>query len=132
MAATATIPNGIESSTHDVTFTPSSRGALVLGADYRGLGVVRSLGRRGIPVWVLTRPGATLAAHSRYARRALSWEAGDIDGLLALAARHALDGWALFPTTDEAAALVGRHHALLGERFTLTSPPWDVVRWAYD
>src|SRR5258708_24447608 len=30
-------------------------GALVTGADYRGLGIVRSLGRRGIPVWVLKR-----------------------------------------------------------------------------
>ena len=107
-------------------------GALVLGADYRGLGVVRSLGRRGIPVCVLTHPGETLAAHSRYARRARAWEPGDVDGLLALAAEHGLDGWALFPTTDEAAALVGRHHARLGERFTLTSPSWDVVRWAYD
>ena len=26
---------------------------MVLGSDYRALGVVRSLGRRGIPVWVL-------------------------------------------------------------------------------
>ncbi|MDT4912917.1 MAG: hypothetical protein QOC66_2045, partial [Pseudonocardiales bacterium] len=28
-------------------------GALVLGADYRGLGIVRSLGRRAVPVWVV-------------------------------------------------------------------------------
>src|SRR5947209_625203 len=29
-------------------------GAVVIGGDYRGLGIVRSLGRHGIPVWVLT------------------------------------------------------------------------------
>src|SRR5438094_6366390 len=29
------------------------QGALVIGGDYRGLGIVRSLGRRKIPVWVL-------------------------------------------------------------------------------
>src|ERR687886_653112 len=28
-------------------------GAVVIGANYRALGVVRSLGRHGIPVWVL-------------------------------------------------------------------------------
>ncbi len=28
---------------------PAPAGALVLGADYRALGVVRSLGRRGVP-----------------------------------------------------------------------------------
>jgi len=32
-------------------------GALVTGADYRGLGIVRSLGRRGIPVWVMKQDG---------------------------------------------------------------------------
>jgi predicted ATP-grasp superfamily ATP-dependent carboligase len=107
-------------------------GAIVLAADYRGLGVVRSLGRHGIPVCVLTQPGDTLAAHSRYARRTVPWTPGDVDGLLALADEHDLDGWALFPTTDEASAVIGRHYHRLEERFTLTSPPWDVVRWAYD
>ena len=28
-------------------------GALILGSDYKALGIVRSLGRHGIPVWVL-------------------------------------------------------------------------------
>lgn len=108
-------------------------GALVLGADYRGLGVVRSLGRRGVPVWVLTQPGETLAAHSRYARRALrapAEEPGRGDALLELAAE--IPGWALVPTTDEDAALVARRHAELGARYTLTSPDWRTLRWAYD
>src|SRR5437660_4941052 len=39
-------------------------GALITGADYRGLGIARSLGRRGIPVWLLKRPGHHLAAVS--------------------------------------------------------------------
>src|SRR5947207_2014310 len=52
-------------------------GALVTGADYRGLGVVRSLGRRGIPVWVLKRSGHRLAAASRFACRSLIWPTGD-------------------------------------------------------
>ena len=36
-------------------------GALVLGADYRALGVVRSLGRRGVPVWVIRDGGDAVA-----------------------------------------------------------------------
>ena len=47
-------------------------GALITGADYRGLGVARSLGRRGIPVWLLKRPGHRLAAASKYARNSES------------------------------------------------------------
>jgi D-aspartate ligase len=103
-----------------------SPGALVLGADYRGLGVVRSLGRRGVRVWVLKRPGETLAAHSRYAERSLCVP----DDLLALAGE--IPGWALIPTTDEDAAMLARRHAELSAAFTVTTDPWETLRWAYD
>src|SRR5260370_7981043 len=43
-----------------------SVGALVMDADYRGLEVVRSLGRRGIPVWVLEHGDQLLATLTRY------------------------------------------------------------------
>ncbi len=41
-------------------------GALVLGGDYRGLGVVRSLGRRRVPVAVLHQADEPLAGLSRF------------------------------------------------------------------
>jgi predicted ATP-grasp superfamily ATP-dependent carboligase len=110
-------------------------GAVVIGGDYRALGVVRSLGRRGIPVWVL-KDEHGLAATSRYTRRTLPWppiaESRQIDYLLDLGAQHRIDGWVLFPSGDEAAALLAHHHAVLSERFRLTVPPWEVTRWAYD
>jgi predicted ATP-grasp superfamily ATP-dependent carboligase len=110
-------------------------GALVLGADYRGLGVVRSLGRRGVPVWVLKEEGEPLASTSRYARRSLPWPVGGEDRvafLCDLAQSEGIEGWALVPTADETAALVARHHDELGKHFSLTVAPWDVVRRAYD
>src|SRR5207248_304767 len=97
--------------------TPEIAGALVMAADYRGLGVARSLGRRGIPVWVLKQGGHLIAATSRYVRRSIPWPAVDdrkgIDLLLGLAARHNLDGWVLFPTDDHAVALTSRYHEIL-------------------
>ena len=111
------------------------RGAIVMGAEYRGLGVVRSLGRRGIHVCVLTEPGDRLASVSRYARTRRQWPRRGRDSrveFLRGLADNGYAGWALFPTTDAAAALIARHHAELAERFTLTSPPWEVLRWAYD
>jgi D-aspartate ligase len=111
-------------------------GALVVGAEYRGLGVVRSLGRRGIPVWVLEHGDDVLASRSRYASRSLRLPEDDDDAqvrfLLELAEREGVEGWTLFPTGDETAALVARHHAALAARFVLTTPPWDTLRWAYD
>jgi predicted ATP-grasp superfamily ATP-dependent carboligase len=115
--------------------TLEDAGALVIGGDYRGLGIVRSLGREGIPVWVLTDEHL-LAATSRYARRSLPWPATDeaqrVNYLLDLGVRHRLDGWALFPTGDEAVALLARNHTELKKQFRLTIPPWEEICWAYD
>ena len=111
-------------------------GAIVMGGDYRGLGVVRSLGRHGIPVWVLHEGGQLLATLSRFTRRSVPWPHGDeaerVGFLVDLASRNGLEGWALFPTGDEAAALVARHHAELSNWYRPTTQPWDVLRWAYD
>jgi predicted ATP-grasp superfamily ATP-dependent carboligase len=102
-----------------------------VGADYRALGAVRSLGRHGVPVWVLRHGEDRLAGLSRYAQRTIPL----VDGagfLLDLADRHGLNGWTLFPSGDETAAMVARSHEQLGERYRLTTPPWAVTRYAYD
>ena len=128
----AALTRALTGQSHVVT----PRGAVVMGGDYRGLGVVRSLGRRGIPVWVLHEDGQRLATLSRYARRSLPWRPGDdaerVGFLLGLASENRLDRWVLIPTGDESASLVARHHTELAERYRLTTPPWDILRWAYD
>lgn len=109
---------------------------MVLGSDYRALGVVRSLGRRGIPVLVVSHGDDRLAARSKYARKTVDLPEGgpqpQVDFLLRLASRESLGGWALIPSADESAALVARNADALGERYTLTTPGWDVMQWAYD
>jgi D-aspartate ligase len=112
-------------------------GAVVTGASYRALAVVRSLGRRGVPLRVVRSDEHALAAASRYAGPRLAWpEGGDeqahVDYLCRLADREGVRGWVLIPTHDEEAALVARHHEVLGERYRLTTPPWDTLRTAYD
>lgn len=113
----------------------ASGGALVLGGDYWGLAIVRSLGRRGVPVWVLG-DSASLASFSRYARRTLPWPMGSEerqrDYLLELARRWGLVGWTILPLGDETAALLAREHAALSERFLLPASGWETLRWACD
>lgn len=136
MSATATIPNLIESSAQAVAVSPAACGALVMGADYRALGVARSLGRRGIPVWIINQGGHLVASASRYVRRRLPWPAADdqarLDYLLALCAEHHLDGWMLIPTDDYTVGLVSRNHASLSSKYHLTVPPWERLQWACD
>jgi predicted ATP-grasp superfamily ATP-dependent carboligase len=133
MIASAAAPSGKAQPT--LPHLKAAEGALVIGGDYRALGVVRSLGRRGIPVWVL-RDDHAIAASSRYSRRNLHWpavnEAEQANYLLDLAAHDGIDGWVVFPSGDEAAALLAHHHARLSAHYRLTVPPWEVTRWAYD
>ncbi len=112
-------------------------GALVIGGDSRALGIARSLGRRGIQVWVIDEGDYLVARRSRYVARSLPWpgdvgEAEQAGFLVALADEHDLHGWTLFATSDETAALVARHHAALADPFRLTTPPWEQTRLAYD
>src|SRR5262249_8196788 len=55
-----------------------------------------------------------------------------LDFLLALATREGINGWALFPTSDEAVTLISRHHQLLRHYYRLTTPPWDRLQWGCD
>ena len=114
----------------------SREGALVIGGDYKSLGVVRSLGRHGIPVWVLT-DDHLLAGCSRFCQRAIPWpatgEADQVAFLLDLAKDNALDGWTLFPASDETAALLARNRDALAQRYRLSIlAPWETLQHAYD
>jgi predicted ATP-grasp superfamily ATP-dependent carboligase len=114
-----------------------SSGAVVTGASYRALAVVRSLGRRGVPVRVVRSDEHAVATASRYAGPRLQWpEAADdearVDYLIRLAESEPLHGWVLIPTHDEEAALVARNHATLARCYRLTTPPWETLRTAYD
>lgn len=114
----------------------SAPGAIVVGGDYQGLGIVRSLGRRGVDVLVLDDE-RSIARHSRYATAAvrvpeLRDEEATVEMLLALGERHGLEGWVVFPTREETVAALSRHRERLQAQFRIPTPPWEVVRWAWD
>jgi D-aspartate ligase len=105
----------------------------VIGANYRALGVVRSLARRRIPVRVVKHDDASIATLSRYAGRPLAWSVGDgVEQLMELAERHSLEGWTLIPTDDTTAVLLARAHERLSERHLVAAPEWETLRWCYD
>ncbi|HKV25414.1 MAG TPA: ATP-grasp domain-containing protein [Candidatus Acidoferrum sp.] len=111
-------------------------GALVMGADYRALGVVRSLGRKKIPVWLINQGGHHVAAVSRFVTRRVRWpvahQAAQIEFLLELGFQNNLNGWALIPTDDYAVALLAHHHKILQQIYRVTIPPWEQIRWLCD
>ncbi len=109
-------------------------GALVVGGAHVSLGIARSLGRRGIPVWLLA--DHPLPRWSRYVRRCFDWPGADhpraLDMILDIAARHELAGWVLIATGDEDMRLIARHRAELSRRLFVATPDWETARWTFD
>src|ERR1700678_3706127 len=88
-------------------------GAVVIGGDYQGLGIVRSLGRRGIPVCVVDDEHS-ISRFSKYSTKFvklddLKDEAVTVAALLDIGSRLGLNGWILYPTRDELVAAFSRH-----------------------
>jgi D-aspartate ligase len=111
-------------------------GAIVIGGDYQGLGIVRSLGRRGIPVCVIDDE-ASIARVSRFSTRAihvpsLKDEPSTLDTLDAARRAHGLEGWVLFPTREETVAALARNRASLAQAFRVPTPDWETIRHAWD
>lgn len=107
-----------------------------MGGDHPGLGVARSLGRRGIPVCVLDDQ-YSISSFSRYVSKVvrvqnLRDEQITIDAVMETGRRMDLEGWVLYPTRDETVAAFSRHRSKLAEFFRVTTPEWETVRWAWD
>jgi D-aspartate ligase len=111
-------------------------GALVVGGDHPGLGVARSLGRRGIPVFVL-EDQLSVSQWSRYVSRVIRVkdireERSTVDAVLEAGHRFGLKNWVLFPTRDEHVAAFSKNRCDLAKIFRLTTPAWETTKWAWD
>jgi D-aspartate ligase len=111
-------------------------GAVVIGGEHPGLGIARSLGRRGIPICIIDDQHS-ISQFSRYTTRVvrvkdLRDEKNTVDNVMEIGHRYGLKGWVLFPTRDETVAAFSRHRERLAEFFRVTTPAWETVRWAWD
>lgn len=111
-------------------------GVLVVGGDHPGLGVVRSFGRRGIPVYVVDDEPC-ISRFSRFAKRVIRVEdildeRRTVDAVLEVGRRFNLRNWVLVPTRDETVAAFSRYRDELAEFFSVTTGEWESVQWAWD
>jgi predicted ATP-grasp superfamily ATP-dependent carboligase len=111
-------------------------GAVVVGGDYQGLGILRSLGRRGFPVCVVDDEHS-ISRYSRYCTHFVSVpnlrdERAIVDSLLGVANRLGLSGWVLYPTREELVAAFSRNRDELSQSFRVPTPAWSSVQWAWD
>lgn len=111
-------------------------GAIVIGGEHPGLGIARSLGRRGIPVCIIDDQHS-ISQFSRYVTRVvrvkdLRDEHRTVENVLEVGKHYGLEGWVLFPTRDETVVAFSRHRDRLAESFRVTTPCWETVKWAWD
>jgi predicted ATP-grasp superfamily ATP-dependent carboligase len=117
------------------TFTGQA-GAVVIGGDHQGLGIVRSLGRKGVPVCVIDDEHS-ISRYSRYTTHhirldELRDETRTVEQLLEIGQRLGLKGWVLFPTREETVAALSKHRERLAQYFRVPTPAWDSIQWAWD
>lgn len=111
-------------------------GAVIIGGDFHGLGIIRSLGRHGVPLCVVDDE-YSIGRFSKYTTFTvkapnLRNEKETIDFLLATGQRLKLQGWVLFPTRDEHVAAFSRHRGQLCEMFRVPTPDWEITKWAWN
>lgn len=111
-------------------------GAVIVGGDYQGLGIVRSLGRHGIPVCVVDDE-LSISRFSRYCSKFVKLAnlrdgSQAVRSLLETGKRLNLQGWVLYPTREELVAAFSRYRSELSEVFRVPTPAWDSVQWAWD
>jgi D-aspartate ligase len=111
-------------------------GAIVVGGDYQGLGIVRSLGRHNVPVCIIDDE-YSIARFSKYATHvvpvaSLRDEKQTIDTVLEIGHRLNLKGWVLYPTRDETVAAFARYRTQLTDFFRVPTPDWETMKWVWD
>lgn len=110
----------------------SAPGAVVIGGYANAVGVVRSLGEKGVPVAVVLTMPQDIAHHSRHASEHERLEdlAGRPDSLVELLERRARDwaGRVVIPTNDHALTVLARHRDHMSAHYRIPVPPWEITR----
>ncbi len=119
-----------------MSVTPDGVAVVLQASGPNALGIIRSLGTRGIAVVATDRDAHALGMRSRYARPHVMRDpvddpTGFIDDLEALGRSLPAPG-VLFPTHDEAIEVIGPHEGRLATWFRMPWSPWTQLQQYLD
>lgn len=111
-------------------------GALITGGDFQGLGVIRSLGRRGIPVHVIDNE-LSIGRFSRLCKRfSFAPHPADEREYVRFLKEYAreFDGtkWVLYANNDTIVKVLAKNKCTLEDDYLVPTPSWEVIRNVYN
>jgi len=114
---------------------PEKIGAVITGGDFQGLGVLRTLARKGVPI-ILLDSDYCISKYSRFRKKwfrspQLSQHQPYVSFLIDLAKREKINGWVIFPNSDEAVYILSKYKDTLKEFYRIPTPSWEVIRNVY-
>lgn len=110
-------------------------GAVITGGDFLGLGVLRTLRKKGIPAILLDHE-QSISKYSRFNIKHFksprpSETEEYVNFLIQLAKREGIQGWIIFPHSDEAVFVLSRHKEILENYYRIPTPSWAIIRNVY-
>jgi len=110
-------------------------GAVVAGGDFQGLGVLRTLAEKKIPIILLDHEFC-ISRYSRYKKKFFKspnpfYVEVYVNFLIQLAEKEGIQGWILFPNNDQTVYVLSQYKEILEKYYRIPTPPWDVIQYVY-
>jgi len=111
-------------------------GVIVVGGHFHALGLIRSLGMRGVKILLLDCE-PNISRFSKYAGDYRSFPgchrpAECLDFFRELGRTGKYDGWLIFPSDDSGVCFLSRNRPLLEAHFKVSTPVWETTQYAFD
>jgi predicted ATP-grasp superfamily ATP-dependent carboligase len=109
---------------------------IIVGNHVQSLGIIRSLGRMGICIYLLNEKHFCISRFSKYVKfiksPLIENEKVFIDFLINIGKNEKTKGSILIPTNDKAICLIAKNKVELELHFIVPTPSWDIVKLSID
>ena len=112
----------------------SNTGIIVIGGHIQALGIVRILGREGVPVILLDDHLLGIARFSKYVIQSIRVEGPEaiLNKLLSFKQENLYNQWIVFPTHDSHVELLSKNKSNLEPHFSVSTDDWPIIELFYD
>lgn len=110
---------------------------LIVSNHVTSLNIIRSLGSKGIPVYLTHKDPLSIARYSKHCKKFYKSPSffnsrEFVDFLISLAKNEGLEGAILIPTNDHTVSILSQNKVELEKYFKVPLPGWKIINRAFD